>query len=453
MLNRSKAMPMNTPNNIKNQSLLTNPNFQGIVILLVVLGVGGFLLLENTQPKHNYASPNSSQLGVTEDEWQSALQNQLENPATAKPTLTLPPTLDIPMPVIPTVADSALVFMPPQVIATDLPSPTPISLADLALTPTFPVIGSTPVPSPTGIDSAQLGYPDNSQIEGFAPPAEQDPPLSRQPFDHFLFRRPVNANANGASLFYYPYGSTGQVGRIHHGIDLPNPIGEILVAANSGTVVWAGQSLTDEVINNEFEVFASYGNFIVIQHDFSWEGQNIYTLYAHLEAILVSKGEQVTLGEPIGLIGDTGWSTGPHVHFEVRVGINNYSNTRNPLLWIVPYLGHGVVAGRVIDTEGLFVDDMVIQLYRGGRQVDTTRTYMKPKQAGQRLTGVVVDENWQENFVLGDVPEGQYELVALIGEERITQTIYVLPGMVNFFEFEVNPPPSTPIAIINDEGY
>lgn len=441
----------------KRPSFLLNPNFQGVVILLAVVFIGGFVLLDNRQGQTSnyYALPvNEQVLQATQAQNLGALENQIENPATAKPTQAPPPTADIFVPaVLPTSMDSAQVFLPPQVVSTDLPTQTPIPEADLLLTPTFPVLGSTAVPSPTGIVIANPNdIFGDSTTSDFAPPAEQDPPLSRQPNDHFFLRRPVRADANGRSLFYYPYGSTGQIARIHHGIDLPNPIGEVLVAANSGTVVWAGQSLTDTVTEDRMEVYASYGNFIVIEHDFSWQGKPIYTLYAHLEAILVTEGQRVEIGQAIGLVGDTGWSTGAHVHFEVRVGINNYWNTRNPLLWIVPYLGHGVIAGRIMDSEGNFVDDAIVQINRGGRQVDTTRTYMQPKQASDRSGHVVVDENWQENFVFGDVPAGQYEVVALVGNERFTRLIDVQSGMVNYVDFQINPTAATPIPVLTIES-
>jgi hypothetical protein len=90
-------------------------------------------------------------------------------------------------------------------------------------------------------------------------------------------------------------------GSPHTGIDLGGKSGLPIVAAGSGTVTVSGYH-------------PSYGNYIVIGH-----GGGLSTLYAHLSARGVSKGESVSAGQQIGLCGSTGNSTGPHLHFEVRV--------------------------------------------------------------------------------------------------------------------------------------
>ena len=76
----------------------------------------------------------------------------------------------------------------------------------------------------------------------------------------------------------------------------------------------------------------AYGNMVIIDH-----GGGISTLYAHGSEILVQVGQTVKRGEPILKVGSTGYSTGPHAHFEVRInGI-----TVNPL----PYITNGLVPG------------------------------------------------------------------------------------------------------------
>ena len=87
----------------------------------------------------------------------------------------------------------------------------------------------------------------------------------------------------------------------HTGIDFGAPYGTPLHAAADGVVVAAGPE-------------GGYGNATIIDH-----GGGIATLYGHQEQILVSPGDHVSRGEVIGLVGCTGWCTGPHVHFEVRV--------------------------------------------------------------------------------------------------------------------------------------
>jgi murein DD-endopeptidase MepM/ murein hydrolase activator NlpD len=90
-------------------------------------------------------------------------------------------------------------------------------------------------------------------------------------------------------------------GRMHEGIDIAAPTGTPIWAAAAGTVVYAGW-------------LGGYGNLVVVDH-----GGGFATAYAHTSAILVAVGRSVAQGETIALVGSTGHSTGPHVHFEVRV--------------------------------------------------------------------------------------------------------------------------------------
>jgi murein DD-endopeptidase MepM/ murein hydrolase activator NlpD len=96
------------------------------------------------------------------------------------------------------------------------------------------------------------------------------------------------------------------------GIDVAAPTGRPITAAKSGTVILAGWS-------------GGYGNMVVIDH-----GGGLSTAYAHQSRIAVKVGDPVTQGALIGFIGSTGHSTGPHLHFEVRVN----GAARDPL----PYL-------------------------------------------------------------------------------------------------------------------
>jgi len=89
--------------------------------------------------------------------------------------------------------------------------------------------------------------------------------------------------------------------RQHNGIDLGGNTGDRVRAARSGEVILAGDR-------------SGFGNTIVIYH-----GLGYSTLYAHLSRIEVSVGQTVASGDRIGAIGSTGWSTGPHLHFELRV--------------------------------------------------------------------------------------------------------------------------------------
>ena len=124
---------------------------------------------------------------------------------------------------------------------------------------------------------------------------------------------PVPDNATiGSGSFGWP--ATGAVFQgywsAHPGIDIAAWIGAPVAAADSGHVVAAGWDNT------------GYGNSIVVDH-----GNGFQTLYAHLQDFWVSAGDNVTKGQQIGTMGNTGNSTGPHLHFEVRQG----TVQRNPV--------------------------------------------------------------------------------------------------------------------------
>jgi murein DD-endopeptidase MepM/ murein hydrolase activator NlpD len=91
-------------------------------------------------------------------------------------------------------------------------------------------------------------------------------------------------------------------GRMHHGIDIAAPIGTPILASSGGTVEFAGWN------------DGGYGYMVELRHP-----DGSLTRYAHAHELLVETGQSVTQGEAIALIGSTGRSTGPHLHFEIHV--------------------------------------------------------------------------------------------------------------------------------------
>lgn len=114
-----------------------------------------------------------------------------------------------------------------------------------------------------------------------------------------LFRLPISASFRWSS----PYGNRidpiAGVKSFHTGTDMACPTGTPILAAMSGKVTTTG-------INRV------YGNYVIIDH-----GNGYQTLYAHMSKIIASKGQWVSQGTRIGLVGSTGYSTGPHLHFTV----------------------------------------------------------------------------------------------------------------------------------------
>ena len=91
---------------------------------------------------------------------------------------------------------------------------------------------------------------------------------------------------------------------MHTGIDLAAGYGTPIRAADSGTVIYATW-------------MGGYGNVIIVDH-----GRGISTLYAHQSSLAAGNGQRVGRGQVIGYVGSTGFSTGAHLHFEVRVNGN-----------------------------------------------------------------------------------------------------------------------------------
>jgi murein DD-endopeptidase MepM/ murein hydrolase activator NlpD len=101
--------------------------------------------------------------------------------------------------------------------------------------------------------------------------------------------------------FRYTSGFGRRWGRAHEGIDMAAPVGTPIHAPGDGVVTFAGRQ-------------GAYGNLIKIEHELGVE-----TRYGHLSRIRVKVGQRVSQGERIGDMGNTGRSTGPHLHYEVRM--------------------------------------------------------------------------------------------------------------------------------------
>ena len=227
---------------------------------------------------------------------------------------------------------------------------------------------------------------------------------------------------------HYPYGSTrgGQL-RPHHGVEFDVVRGTEILAVASGTVVVAGSD--SEIVYGPETNF--YGNLVVIEHDSSLNGAPVFSLYGHLSEPLVVVGQHVDAEQPIALSGATGVADGPHMHFEVRVGQNNYDSTRNPLLWLYPFPDRGTVAGRVTWPDDSLAHEVAVSLIRidGEAPSSTTATYAEH--------GINADEGWDENFAMDDIYAGYYEIMVQIGNRKIKKEFWVHPYQTSFIEIVI----------------
>lgn len=134
-------------------------------------------------------------------------------------------------------------------------------------------------------------------------------PVVKPAVGNFIWPYPQNNYVHsGYGMRFHPI---FQENRMHYGIDIGGTAGQNIVAIAAGTVSVATSN-------------SSYGNYVMINH-----GNGTASLYAHMSSLAVKAGETVTQGQVIGYCGSTGWSTGPHLHFEIRVN----GSTTDPLAY------------------------------------------------------------------------------------------------------------------------
>ena len=308
------------------------------------------------------------------------------------------------------------------------PSPTLQAMATTAIAPTADA-PPTPTPQPTTTATRDAtrratGTPTASPAPPTFTPPPPPPPVEGE---HLFWQRPVPAGGPTWTDKAYPYGSTrGGALRPHHGVEFVVPPGTPVLAVAPATVRVAGDdSQTAYGPQTNF-----YGNLVVLEMA-DTTGMPIFALYGHLSEVAVEVGQVVAAGDVLGLSGSSGVADGPHLHLEARVGENSYTTTRNPLLWLKPLPGTGVVAGRVVAPGGQLLHEAPVALQR----VDGLAPYTAT--TSYAADGPNADGRLDENFVLDDVEPGFYELVVADGRRRHTVELWVFPGRVNWVEIVV----------------
>lgn len=314
----------------------------------------------------------------------------------------------------------------PQQPTSDQPTATPPLVKQQPTQTTAPlqIQFPTPVSNPISIWRAPL-YP---------------VPFALSPHDHFLFMRPIPVDEVNWPLDDYRYGYIfPNSDAVHTGIDIAVPVNTPILAAGDGKVIWAGYGLLRH--NNDPD--DPYGMAVAIRHSFGFQGRKLTTVYAHMERVDVEVGQSVKMGDQIGIVGVTGFTTGPHLHFEVRVASKSAFTTRNPELWISPPEGCGLIAGRVTDIYGNYMSTFPVQISSMKKENWSMYTY-GPSSINR-------DDFYEENLVLSNLPQGTYTITLNYRGKTYSQQVEVFPGSVSFFTFRGTRGFSMGLPIITNE--
>jgi murein DD-endopeptidase MepM/ murein hydrolase activator NlpD len=314
--------------------------------------------------------------------------------------------------------------VPPTLEEAPEASATPVLAQGIAAAESTPEAAAaappTPLPDPLRFTFPTMSY---SSVTIWRPPL-YDTPWEPTPEDHFYFARPIGADEVNWPLAIYRYGGIFFADVVHSGIDIPAPKGTPVLAAADGEVVWAGWGLF--FLKEQYS--DPYGLAIAIKHDFGYQGNLLYTIYGHMDEIYLVRGQRVKKGDMIGRVGETGQVTGPHLHFEVRVGENDYYKSRNPELWIVPPQGWGILAARVLDSDGRMLQQQTVNI----RSLETNQYWYVITYGGKSVNS---DDYYGENMVIGDLPAGKYMVWIKYNDTVYDQEVEIRPGMVTFFRF------------------
>ncbi len=234
----------------------------------------------------------------------------------------------------------------------------------------------------------------------------------------FRLARPVTEDipVNGSYLYAEPRIYDNTLG--HTGID---------IAANYDTVYSASSGYAylvafDTTNPNGYEPTGA-GNYIIVKSE--WEGRVIYIYYMHLSKALIAEDDAVIPGQIIAVSGNTGNSTGPHLHFEIREGSASYyasRNRRNPELWIAKN-GMGAIYGKVPNAP----NSSRVNISPDPKPRPPYTNYSYSLTYNFNDSGIGSDDMYKENYAIGDVKPGTYTITSVNGYVR---TVTVKAGEV-----------------------
>jgi murein DD-endopeptidase MepM/ murein hydrolase activator NlpD len=312
-------------------------------------------------------------------------------------------------------------------VPTTAPTLTPSPTITLTVAPS-----STPKPSPTTMPSrfCPESPPLKPDYNRFYLSAKKWPePDDTIAETHFWMSKPLPPGFGRIltnQLFPYGWDENGRL-LLHTGVDTAEDLGTPVLAVADGTVA---------VAQSDYSAWYGwrcdwYGHLVVIELDERWQDQPVYALYGHILNLQVEAGERVFRGQQVAEVGVGGAATHPHLHFEVRVGFNEFADTRNPILWLDPGPERGVIAGRLVDPEGRPWQGVPLALVNENNpgEIFSSWSYL-----GDPQDLANADEGWAENFVFSDVKAGNYYVITQIQDVDYKLQVQVLPGEVVMVE-------------------
>ena len=348
----------------------------------------------------------------------------------------------------------------PTLTATKSPSRTSTAIPPTVVQPpatatpiptVTPTLLPTPKPSPT--TEPDRSCPESSPLKPeydryFLSPDRWPTPDTAVTEPHFWLSKPLPGAGRTLINQRFPYG-WDENGRLllHNGVDIAEGLGTPVLAVADGSII---------VAQSDFNAWYGwrcdwYGHLVVLELDELWQDQPVYALYGHVLNLKVEAGQRVSRGEPLAEVGFGGAASNPHLHFELRVGENQFDATRNPMLWIGPGLTRGVIVGRLVDPKGRpwqGVPLALVSLNGDGEKYSTWSYLGDPQDLSNP------DEGWAENFVFSDVRPGEYDLYTSMQGVDYRQPLTVSAGQIITVEIESEPlkePAQVPQATADSE--
>lgn len=297
-------------------------------------------------------------------------------------------------------------------LASCAPAAGPVVTEALPTVNSTPLVVATQTSTPTDIPPSPFPSPSPTATQTPCDPFTADFCITD---GYFVLQNPILLPGDTSIDITYRYGSTQNGTRDpHHGVEIGKRFGTPVHAAGEGVVQFAGPD--EEAVYGPWRDF--YGNLVVIHHP-----KEIYTLYAHLSQIEVQAGDFVVAGQKIGEMGQSGAATGPHLHFEVRVGGDgmDYFSTQNPELWLFPnQVDFGTMALSVVDGNSEF-QQAVVTIQRVDESNNPIAAYYVDTYHPSLALG-------EENAAIGDLPAGRYRITLISNGHFFERWVEVQSG-------------------------